>query len=396
MSDRGRAVVPFPRAAPAPILNPIRLRYPSDINGPPPPPRWTVDAMLLPGTVCLLSGASNVGKSLAAHQLLSAIALGVPWMGRATEQARCLAVFCEDRPDELDRRSLQICEHYDVHTSLLEHEFAWDAREDRDAVLWDVEFGKGRPTDYWLQLFGERAGQGLVGQDGYRVVLLDTAAAVFQGNHNDPRQVNLFMRALTRAAVMHDCTILLNAHPSRSSPRTFGGSAQWEAACRFAFNLARPEPTQGLTEEDMRYGDAGYQRIFRGLGSNYVATPRPEKWRWRDGVFILDDMAVDARPPHDKIGDQERRDIQYRLLMGLKRAMQNGAQVPADEMASRSLANLARRCVDPEINRVPFNELYAAQQALLDAGQIVRVRVGSRCLVRPQDMVYPNEEAWLL
>ena len=395
MSEAPRGnVVRLPNAAPAQVISPLRIRYPSEIDGPPPPPLWLCDNMLLAGTVCLIAGASNVGKSLASMQLLTAIALGRDWMGRATEQARCLAIFCEDRPDQLDRRALAICEHYEVHNSVLDREFAWDAREDRDSVLWETEFGRGQPTQFWHQLFGERPGQGLIAEDGYRVVLLDTVAAMFQGNHNNASQVNAFMRALTREAVLHDCAIVVNMHPSRSNKSSFGGSAQWEAAARFGYSLARPKPPPGLDEDDMAYGDAGLQRVFRGLGSNYVATPRPERWRWREGVFVIDELAGENAPRRRPIGEQERRDIQYRLLMGLKRAMQHGVAVPADVMATRSLPHLARTYGDAEIRNVPLNELYLAQAALLDAGQILRVTVRGKCLLRPTDMRYANEEEW--
>lgn len=396
MTDGMRAnVVPLPGVNLA-LLQPLALRYAGDIDGPPPPPHWTVDGVLLPGTVCLFAGASNIGKSLATLQLIIATSLGLEWMGRATEQARCLAVFCEDMGDEIDRRTLRICEHYEVHNSMLEHELAWLACPDRETLLWQTEFGKGVTTPLFHQLFGGGGylGNGEVGDRGYRVVLLDTAAAIFDGNHNNTAQVSQFMRALTREAIRHNCTIVINAHPSRGNKTSFGGSGQWEACARFGFNLARPKPPLGVDEEEMAYGDFGLQRVFRGLGSNYAATPRPEKWRWSEGVFVLDDMNVE-RQRKRPLTEQERHDLEYRLMMGLKRAMQNGVQVPADEMASRSLANLARRCSDPEINRVPFNDLYLAQAALLDSGQIVRVAVGRKCLLRPHDgPVYQGEERW--
>lgn len=393
MTDRGN-VVRLP-VAPSPILSPIKLRYPSEIEGPPPPPIWICDGMLLAGTVCLMTGASKTGKSLATQQLLTAIALGREWMGRSTVQTRALAMFCEDRPDQLDRRQLAIAEHYEIHTSQLEMELAWDAREDRDSVLWETEFGKGRPTEFWHQLFGGRSGQrGIIAEDGYRVILLDTAAAMFRINHNDTGQVNAAMRALVREAVRLDIVIIVNAHPSKSGPTGYGGSAQWIAASRFGFNLARPRPPEGVDEEDMAYGDFGLQRVFRGLGSAYVATQRPEKWRWQDGVFVLDEMDSE-RQRKKPLTEQGRRELEYRLLMGLKRAMQNGVQVPADEMASRSLANLARRCSDPEINRVPLNDLYLSQANLLESGMIVRVNVRGKCLVRPHDgPYYDGESEW--
>ena len=398
MSDRPRGnVVRLPNAAAPPVISPLCIRYPSEIEGPPPAPHWLCDSVLLPGTVCLLAGASNIGKSLAAMQLLMAVALGCDWMGRATEQARCLAMFCEDMPDQLDRRALSICEHYEVHNSILDREFAWDARADRDSLLWETEYGRGQPTQFWHQLFGERPGQGLIAEDGYRVVLLDTAAAMFRLNHNDTSQVNAAMRALVREAVRLGIVILVNTHPSRSNKTSYGGSGQWEACARFGFNLARPKPPAGVDEEEMAYGDAGLQRVFRGLGSNYVATPRPERWRWDHGVFVIDDLVGDAKPRSKRpTTESERAEIRYRLLMGLKRAMQHGVVVPADVMAVRSLPHLARTYGDAEIRAVPLNELYASQQALLDAGQVVMVSVRGKCCLRPADMTYRDEEPWPL
>lgn len=384
---------PADRARP-PAAVPLkhRLRYPSEIEGVPPAPLWLVDAMLLPGTVCLLSGAPSIGKSLAAMQMLTAISLGEHWMGRATVQARCLAMFCEDRQEQLDRRALAICEHYGVHQSVLEHEFAWDAREDVDSVLWDVDFGRGKPTEFWHQLFDD---DGLIAEHQYRVLLLDTAAAIFQGNHNDTRQVNLFGRALTREAVRHNLAILLNTHPSRSAPRSSGGSTQWEAAFRFAFNISRPKPPPGVDEEEMTFGDFGLQRVFRGLGSNYVATPKPETWRWQNGVFVLDDVEQAGRRKSGPLSQVERQELRYRLLMGLKRAMMHGVLCPADVMADKSLPQLARIYGPPEIRLVALNEMYAAQEELLKDGQLVMVQVRNRVLIRPVDGPrYDGEAAW--
>ena len=396
MNTRQSNVVRLPNVEPAADIQPLRLRYPSEIEHAPPPPRWLLDGILLPGAVTLFTGASTIGKSLAAQQMLTAVALGREWMGRHVEQARCLALFCEDDDDRLDERTLSICEHYDVHQSVLDREMVWDARADRDSVMWQTEFGKGKPTELWFQIFGGRAGQpGLVGEDSYRVVLLDTANTIFQGNHNAPEQVGLFMRALTREAIRHKCAIVLNAYPPKRETSSYGGTQHWLAGTRFGINMSRPNPPGGVTEEEMTYGEHGLKRIFRGLGSNYAATPRPERWRWDRGVFVIDEEDADARPKKRSIGAIERKDIEYRLLIGLKRAIQNGIQVPADEMAARSLPNLARRCADAEINWVPLNELYAAQQALLDSGMLKRVAVGNRCLIRPHDgPKYPSETSW--
>ena len=394
MSDPRGNVVAHPAAKLA-LPQPLSLSYAGDIDGPPDPPRWLVDGVLLPGTVTLFAGAPDVGKSLATLQMLVAIALGRDWLGRACEQARCLAVFCEDVKERVESRCLQICEHYEVHNSVIEHELAWLACPDRETLLWQTEFGKGQPTPLFHQLFGGAGylGAGEVGDRGYRVVLLDTAAAMFDLNHNHTAQVSAAMRALVREAIRHNCVIILNSHTPKQDKAGFGGSGQWSAAARAGFNISRPKPPPGVEEEEMAYGDFGLQRVFSSLKSNYGPRFRPERWRWREGVFVVDEAEND-RPRRKKIGEAERTEIRYRLLMGLKRSMQGGALVPADEMAAGSLPNRARRCSDGEINRVPLNELYAAQQALLDAGQIVRVSVRGRCLLRPIDMAYPGETEW--
>jgi hypothetical protein len=394
---RGRVIRPDAWSAPT-LPQPLSLRYAGDIEGPPPAPHWLLDGVLLPGTVCLFCGASNVGKSLATLQMLVAIALGREWLGRVSEQARCLAVFAEDMKERIDSRCLDICAHYEVHNSVLDHELAWLPCPDRETLLWETEYGKGQPTPLFHQLFGGGGylGNGEVGDRGYRVVLLDTAAAMFDLNHNSTTQVNAAMRALVREAIRHNCVIVVNVHPSRGNKTSFGGSGQWEAVARFGFNLSRPKPPPGLDEEEVMYGDLGLQRIFRGLGSNYAATPRPEKWRWRENVFVLDEMATEPRRPKH-YGEMERRDISYRLLEGCARAIKHGVSVSADVLASRSLPNLARAYGDPQIRQVPLNVLYTAQEELLQAGHLVMMRVSGRCLLRPMGgPKYDDETPWVL
>lgn len=399
MSDRGGNVHRFPGTASS-RPEPLRPRYAGDIEGPPPPPRWVVDGILLPGAVTLFAGAPDVGKSLVSLQMLVAIALGREWLGRATEQARCLAVFCEDAADRIDGRCLNICGHYEVHNSVLEHELAWECRSDRETLLWETEYGKGRPTKFFEDIFGGEntwPRNGLVGEQGFRVILLDTAAAIFDGNHNSTAQVSAFMRALTRAAIRHGCAIVMNTHTAKNDRVGFGGSGQWSGAARAAFNVARPKPPPGVDEEEMQYGDFGLQRVFTTIKSNYTSRGRPERWRWAPpGIFVLDELAGESRRQQRKITESDRIDIRYRLLMCLKWAMQRGIQVPADPLAQRSLPNLAR-VAGSSISWVPFNELYLATDALIESGQVVRVAVKGRCLLRPVDGPgYAGEEPWVL
>lgn len=62
----------------------------------------------------MLTGPGGVGKSLLAQQLLTCVALGLPFLGQETRQRNCLYVTCEDDTDELWRRQHDICRRLGV------------------------------------------------------------------------------------------------------------------------------------------------------------------------------------------------------------------------------------------------------------------------------------------
>ena len=76
----------------------------AEITDRPKPREWAVDAMVPFKDVTLLAGAPKTGKSLLLMQMLSSLALGMPWIERHCEQSKCLGIFPEDDGDELKRR----------------------------------------------------------------------------------------------------------------------------------------------------------------------------------------------------------------------------------------------------------------------------------------------------
>jgi RecA-family ATPase len=365
---------------------PIEIFYPATIEGPPPPPRWIVDGLLLPGSVCLLTGIPGVGKSLLLQQMCTAIALEKPWLNKQTIQARCHALFAEDGREQLIRRQISLCEYYDVHPSCLELEFTWQDREAKDSTLWEVDArtGIGSPTPLWFQLWE------LVRDEEIRVLGLDTAAVTFAGNENYRSHVTPYMRALTAQAVINNCTIILNAHPSRANAGTYSGSSAWLASCRVAISLGRPK---NYSEET---GEPKFERVLRGLKSNYSLGIQGERLLYDHGAFIIDQDAAAATAKRGPLTHIEKTDLEYRLLQGLRNVRANGAHVPADEMLLASLPNRARRSPDPMVNHIALNDLYAAQAELITSGRVVRVSVGGKCMLRPaKEFYYPGEQPWL-
>lgn len=377
-------VFPFPGEN-QPRLEEFRPTYVSQLEGYTPKPReWLIDGVLLRGTVGIFAGPSKIGKTILAMQALSSLALGLPWLGRSTVQARTFGLWTEDRDDEVRRTQLAINASLGRAAADFELEMSWDARAEKDSVLVTFERFTDRPqfTPLWFQMWN------YVHAEGVTVVCIDPASVIFGGQENWKSHVVPFMRALVKEAVRMNGVVLLLVHPPKADHDTFSGSGAWLASSRFGMSLTRPPEYSAATDEPRNI------RLLKGLGANYGAGMRPERLEYRDGVF-----EVIAPPEHSDrkpLTLNDRIELRYRLLAGVKRVLQNGGRVPADEMHRESMPARARRSPDAMINRIPLNDLYVEQQALLDAGQLVRVNVGQRCLLRPADgPYYSTETPWL-
>lgn len=384
-----RAVVPFPRprqADPDDAVRPLRPFYTGQMDGREPAPReWLIDGILLRGTLLILSGAPKIGKSLLAQQALASLAIGADFLGRATVQSRSYGLFCEDPQSELERRQLAILAHHDLAPADVDMEMSWDSRDGEECTLVTFDRFSSRPkfTRLWNNLWN------LVEDEGIRVVGIDTAAAVFAGNEMARDQVTAFMRALQTKAKEIGGAVILNAHPNKSNPNGMAsGTTAWLASARAGLSLGRPQ------DYDFDTGQPANIRVLRGLGSNYAAGITSERIEYQDGVFVP--AEPDHRGKRGPLSLIEKQELRYRLLAGLKRIVLNGAIVPADEFDSRSLPARARRQTDPAICLVPLNELYRAQQELIDSGLAVRVKVGRTIAIRAHDgPYYAGEEPFI-
>jgi len=382
VSPPPRNVVPIRPQHRAPAIDPFIPTYASQLEGWVPTPRpWLIDGVLLRKTVTLFAGPPKIGKSLLLQQLLTSVATGLPWLNREVIRCRAFGLFTEDPDDELRRRQLDLNVLVDRSPADLELDLSWDAREGKDALLVEYEKFSDRPkfTPLWDQLWD------FVREEGIEVVGIDTAAVVFGGNENFRGQVTSFMRELVKQAIAINGAIVLTAHPSKTGANSYSGSTAWLGSSRFAMSLGRP------ADYDPELGPH-HQRVLRGLGANYGAGLIAERIEYHDGVFVPSEPE-EQQHKRGPLNSVERLDLRYRLLIGLKRVLQNAAVVPADEMSPQSMPNRARRSPDPQINRVALNDLYFAQQELLESGQVVRVEVGRRCLIRPADGPFYRDES---
>ena len=363
-------------------LAPFHTIDPRDWKGKPVPPRrWLVPDMLIRGYVTLLNGDGGVGKSLLAQQLATALALGRPFLGMATQPqpVPVLAVFCEDSADELHFRQDRINAHLGCDWDDLGH-LTLVSRVGLANEL--MVFGRhdvGEETAFYQQIDTR------IRDSGAQLTIVDTAADTFMGNEIIRPQVRQFINALARLAMINDGAVLLTGHPSLtglSSGSGLSGSTAWHNTVRGRLYLTQPPAPDGGDEET---SDA---RILKLMKSNYGPAGNKLKLRWRDHVFVLENEAGGA--PADFV---DRLEIDNAVLAGLRKLVGDGALIAADPDAPSGLANKVRRL--PSCRRWSWASIVAAQERLLGRGKIVKVEMGPpskrRIYVRPHDMRLPGE-----
>ena len=238
--------------------------------------RWIVPDWIPHGAVTAIYGDGGVGKTLAAQQLLTACAVGKPWLGKAVEPCRAMGFLCEDGADELHRRQDAICRHYGVDFGDLENvRLVSRVADDNLLMTFDAE-GIGRTTPLFDELVSAAK------SFGAQVLVIDTAADVFGGNENVRNQVRQFVAALTRVAIEIDGAVILCAHPSidgMNRGHGFAGSTAWNNSVRSRLYLTRPaEDDAGAVDPE--------ERLLTRMKANYAGAGEAVRLRWTDGVLV--------------------------------------------------------------------------------------------------------------
>ncbi len=254
----------------------LTITDPTEFNGLPIPERaWIVPEWLPVGCTTSLYGVGGTGKSLVVMGLMTAAAIGKPWLGMEVQKVKAIGLFCEDPPEELQRRQNAINLHYGISFSDCS-DMRWVSRVGQDNTLLTFDKqGRPQPTDFY-HLFENH-----VLEFGAKLVIVDTAADTFSGNENDRSQVRHFISLLTRLALKIDGSVLLCAHPSRSGESTGSGdsgSTAWSNSVRSRWLLERPKADDVNCHPDIR--------IIRRMKANYAARDAELYIAYRNHAFV--------------------------------------------------------------------------------------------------------------
>jgi len=215
--------------------------------------QWLVEDWLPAGRVTMLTGEGGAGKSRLALQLASGVASGGTsdgaWLqsppgllrlGNAVPQEGAPVVFAswEDEPDEFYRRLHQISGRAAPWVTPERVKNLQIVNMMGEGPVWAPSQGSHISSMAALTVTGDRLRR-FCERAGARLLIVDPLAAAYASQENTRGLVRAFVSHWDDWAQEQNCTILLLAHPPKSSAYNYAGSTDWLGAVRALWSLQR-------------------------------------------------------------------------------------------------------------------------------------------------------------
>lgn len=317
------------------------------------PQRWLAVGRIPSNDVTILAGNGGSGKTEISVQLLVYIAANINhWLGSTIENGPALFISCEDPEHDIRDRIERISKHVnidpynlaDLHLLFPDLDATWLVRAERDGL-------RKTALMTWLEAW--------IAEHRPRLVVIDSVAAVFDGDAISRRQVRTFVAMLRKVAKKYDVAIVLLDHPSVRGMADGSGTANsvdWRNSVRSMMVLSEPD------KDDLDLRILEFTKNNRGPKDQKVTL------RWSGLTFTTEAEA--AASPHRVAAERAVDDLFLQLLD--KRAAQ-GRPVHAKSARGSAPAEFA---LDPEAKGVTADAFRLAMERLFTAGKVVTVEVG--------------------
>jgi RecA-family ATPase len=317
--------------------------------------RWLAQGRVRANDLAILSGNGGAGKTeIAVHLLMSVGADLGDWLGCVVETGPALFISCEEDETDVRDRVERIAKHRNVDPHAMEDLHLLFPELD---ATWlgtaDPRTGRIIKTPLLLQV------EKWIEQHKPRLVVIDSIAAVFDGDAIDRRQVRSFLAMLRKIAREHDAAILLLDHPSVRGMADGTGTANsvdWRNSVRSMMHLSDPDK------------DDPDSRVLAVKKNNRGRTGEKIKLRWSGLTFTTD--AQSTASPYRAAAERDIDDLFLKLLD--KRIAQKRPVRPSTGRGSAP----SEMAADPEANSVPAKAFSAAMERLYTAGKIITVESG--------------------
>jgi hypothetical protein len=218
-------------------------------TNPPQPPQFLIAEILPAHLLTLLSAHGGAGKSQLALQAAVCLAMGLPFMGKATTQCHVLFYSAEDSQNILRHRLANICKVWQLDPLIVDKTLKIiDATQDPCLYL-EGTARRADTTPGYTKLKTRLS--------VFDVAIIDNASDTFDGNENDRGQVRGFIRALMLLKV----TVWLLAHIAKQTARkqeenqeAYTGSTAWHNSPRSRLFLTREGTILTLTHQKSNHG----------------------------------------------------------------------------------------------------------------------------------------------
>lgn len=298
----------------------------------------------------MLTGMGGVGKSLFEQCLFTAIAVGKPFLGMATEQCNTLYVTCEDDQDELWRRQEAIERALGIERADWLGRF-WPCslvdQQGGTALAALSAEGKLEPTDRWHEMV-DTCNARKIG-----LYAFDNATDAMAGDLNDATQVAAFIGMMTRLAAAQDGAAMLIHHPNKREDE-FANSMAFHNKVRSRWFMGAGDPeidpdARFLTNPKSNYGPAGGRIDFR----------------WHEGAFVRAEE-LPAETGKELVKAAKLRGAQAAFLKCLQ-ALSSGREVGPNVGPNYAPARFAQM---PGAKGYSKHDLARAMEQLFHSGAI--------------------------
>ena len=340
---------------PLPIPPSLETKTPAAWKGTEPlQQRWLAEARIPCGDLTLYSGNGGAGKTETAVQLLVSVTAGLgDWLGCVVETGPALFLSCEEPEANIRDRIERICKHRcvdphaigDLHLHFPDLEATWLVTADR--------FGKVTKTALLQQI------EAWIGAHRPILVVIDSIAAVFDGEAVARRQVRSFLAMLRKIARDSEAAIILLDHPSVRGMADGSGTANsvdWRNSVRAMLHLSDADKNdpdiRELEVKKSNYGRAGEKIKLRWNGLTFVPATSAESSPYRAAA---------------------ERNVDELFLKLLDKRIAQGRPIRPSTGRGSAPFELAG---DPEASGVSADAFRAAMERLFTAGRIVSVETG--------------------
>jgi RecA-family ATPase len=315
--------------------------------------RWLVNGRVPSGDLTILSGNGGSGKTEIATSLLVSVAVGLgDWLGSIVETGPALFISCEEDEPNVRDRVERIAKHRNIDPHALSELHLFFPELDA-TWLCSAEPRTGRisKTPLLVQI------ETWIDRNKPRLVVIDSVAAVFDGDAIARRQVRAFLALLRKVAREHDVAILLLDHPSVRGMADGTGTANsvdWRNSVRSMLHLSDPEKDDPDTRE------LEVKKNNRGRIGEKVTL------RWNGLTFTPESQETSS--PYRAAAEREVDELFLKLL---DRFTAEGREVRDSTGTGYAPASFETH---PEARGVKSKAFHASMQRLFSGGKIVTVQ----------------------